>query len=80
MVYVTLLYAKWCHVCPSAIKLWEDLHSNYDFDYKELDVDSDEGQDVVSEYGIRGVPATIIDGEVTFIGVPDRNKAIKAIT
>ena len=75
MVKVTLIYAKWCNVCPTAMKLWKDLKSKYDFEYEELDLETPEGMALVKEYSIHGVPTTIIDGKVEFIGLPKKLKA-----
>ena len=75
MVKVTLIYAKWCNVCPTAMKLWNDLKSKYDFEYEEVDLETPEGTALVGEHSIHGVPTTIIDGKVEFIGVPKKLKA-----
>ncbi|MCL7411217.1 MAG: thioredoxin family protein [Methanosarcinaceae archaeon] len=75
MVKVTLVYAKWCNVCPTAMKLWNDLKSKYDFEYEELDLETPEGMALVKEYSIHSVPTTIIDGKVEFIGLPQKLKA-----
>ena len=80
MVKVTLVYAKWCNVCPTAIKLWHDLKSKYDFEYEEVDVDLPEGQALAAEYSIYGVPTTIIDDKVEFIGVPKKLKAASFVS
>ena len=80
MVKVTLIHATWCHVCPSASKLWNELKEEYGFEYNEVDVDTPEGQELTTKFSIMGVPTTIIDGTVAFVGVPDRDKAIAAIS
>ncbi|MCD4703134.1 MAG: thioredoxin family protein [Methanosarcinaceae archaeon] len=80
MPEITLVYATWCHNCPKAKKLWKDLRSSYDLKYTEVDVESDEGKILVEKYSIMGVPTTIIDGGVAFVGVPSRNDAIATIT
>lgn len=80
MVKVTLLHASWCTVCPSARRLWTELKSQYDFEYKEVDVETPEGQALIDKYGIVGVPTTIIDGEVAFTGIPKKADAIARIS
>ena len=80
MVKVTLVYAKWCTVCPTVIKLWQDLKSKYDFEYEQVDVDLPEGQALAAKYSIHGVPTTIIDDKVEFIGVPKKLKAASFVS
>lgn len=80
MVNVTLLHASWCTVCPSARRLWTELKSQYDFEYKEVDVETPEGQALIDKFGIVGVPTTIIDGEVAFTGIPKKADAIARIS
>jgi len=80
MVKVTLVHASWCHVCPAAKKMWNDLRSENDFDYKEVDIDTPEGDKLVDQYSIMSVPTTIIDGEIAFIGVPERGEALQKIS
>ncbi|MFQ5814978.1 MAG: thioredoxin family protein [Candidatus Hydrothermarchaeaceae archaeon] len=77
---VVLVIADWCPICPRAKSLWRNIRKEYDFDYKEVDISSKEGSDLVAKHSIRSVPTTIIDGSVAFIGVPDRDGAVEAIT
>lgn len=80
MVNVTLVHASWCTVCPAARRLWTDLKSQYNFEYKEVDVETPEGQELLDKFGIVGVPTTIIDGEVAFVGLPKKADAIARIS
>ncbi|HWR26134.1 MAG TPA: thioredoxin family protein [Methanosarcina sp.] len=79
MVKVTLIHATWCTVCPSARRFWNDLKSEYDFEYEEIDVETPEGQALIKKHGIVGVPTTLIDGEVAFTGIPKKADAIARI-
>ena len=79
MTSVILVKASWCPVCPQAEKLWSELAGTYEFDYREIDISSAAGEELVSKHSIMSVPTTIIDGEVAFVGVPDEKKAIQAI-
>jgi len=38
-----------------------------------------DGQELADRHSVRAVPATIIDGRLTFVGVPSRESAEKAI-
>lgn len=80
MVKVTLIHAQWCKVCPAVRKFWSELNAEYDFEYEEIDVDTPEGQEFIAKYGISGVPTTLIDGKITFAGVPKKADAITRVT
>lgn len=79
MTDVILVKTKTCPYCPSASKLWHDLQKEAKFDYKEVDAQSPEGQELVSKFEIMAVPTTIIDDNVAFVGVPDKSKAVAAV-
>ncbi|WP_440952413.1 glutaredoxin family protein [Methanococcoides sp. FTZ1] len=80
MVKVTLVHASWCHVCPAAKKLWNDLRSEHDFEYEEVDIDTPEGDALSEQYSIMAVPTTIIDGQVAFVGVPKKGDALHKLS
>ena len=77
---VVLVKASWCPVCPQAEALWKSLAESHSFDYREVDIASDEGKDLVAKYSIMSVPTTIIDDKVAFLGVPDKKEAIDLIS
>lgn len=79
MANVTLLVSSSCSACPSAKKLFKGLRVKYSFSYREIDIGSRDGQELADRHSIRAVPATIINGRLTFIGVPSRQSAEKAI-
>ncbi len=79
MANVTLLVSKSCSACPSAKTLWKGMKVKYSFTYREIDITSEPGQELAERHSIRAVPATIINGRLTFIGVPPRESAEKAI-
>lgn len=79
MPNITLLYSPTCGACPSAKSLWKELRVKYSFSYREVDITSADGQELAERHSIRAVPATIIDGRLTFIGVPSRQSAEKAL-
>jgi glutaredoxin len=79
MANVTLLVSSTCGACPSAKKLWKGMKVKYSFSYREIDIGSPDGQELAERHSIRAVPATIINGRLTFIGVPPRDSAEKAI-
>jgi glutaredoxin len=80
MVKVQIVTTKSCPYCPSAKRLWQEVKKEKNFDYQEVDAFSDEGRDLVEKFGIMTVPTTIIDGKVAFTGVPEKNKAVAAVS
>jgi len=79
MANVTLLVSKSCSACPSAKTLWKGMKVKYSFTYREIDIGSEAGQELAERHSIRAVPATLINGRLTFIGVPPRESAEKAL-
>ncbi|WP_447977303.1 glutaredoxin family protein [Candidatus Nitrospira bockiana] len=79
MPNVVLVVSPTCGACPSAKSLWKELRVKYSFGYREVDINSADGQELANRHAIRAVPATIIDGRLTFIGVPTRQSAEKAL-
>jgi glutaredoxin len=79
MVKVSLLTAKWCPQCPSVKEIWRELKQQYDFEYEEVDITSDRGKELVKQNEIKSVPITLIDGNVVFVGIPDKEEAVLAV-
>lgn len=79
MPNITLLVSPSCGACPSAKSLWKQLRVKYSFSYREVDITTPDGQDLANRHAVRAVPATIIDGRLTFVGVPSRESAEKAL-
>jgi len=79
MKEVILVKTTWCPHCPAASKFWRDLQKKYKFNLKEIDASTPEGQKLVQKYNILSVPTTIIDGRLTFIGVPAIEQVEQAI-
>lgn len=75
---VVLLYSQTCSACPAAKSLFKELRTKYSFSYREVDIMSPDGQELAERHAVRAVPATIIDGRLTFIGVPSRQSVEKA--
>ena len=79
MPNITLLISPSCGACPSAKSLWKQLRVKYSFSYREVDITTPDGQELANRHAVRAVPATIIDGRLTFVGVPSRESAEKAL-
>lgn len=73
---VVLLVSKWCEECVPADKAWKRLsEERKDFDYKSLDVADSEGRRLSIELYIRSVPSTVIDGKLSYVGIPTKEDA-----
>ena len=74
-----LIHADWCATCQATKKLWNELRKEYPFDYEEVNLTSPRGMEYVKKHAIHSVPATIIDENVAFFGLPEREKAKEAV-
>ncbi|TAJ08754.1 MAG: glutaredoxin [Nitrospirae bacterium] len=79
MANVVLLVSSTCGACPSAKSLFKEMRVKHSFSYREVDINSPDGQELAERHSIRAVPATIINGRLTFIGVPTRQSVEKAL-
>jgi len=79
MPNILLLVSPSCGACPSAKSLWKQLRVKYSFSYREVDITTEDGRSLAERHSVRAVPATIIDGRLTFVGVPSRESAEKAL-
>ncbi|MBW8064427.1 MAG: thioredoxin family protein [Nitrospira sp.] len=79
MPNVTLLVSPTCSACPSAKSLFKELRVKYSFSYREVDINSPDGQELAERHAVRAVPATIINGRLTFVGVPSRQSVEMAL-
>ncbi len=79
MANVVLLVSSTCGACPSAKRLFKEMRVKHSFSYREVDINSPDGQELAERHSIRAVPATIINGRLTFIGVPTRQSVEKAL-
>ena len=75
---IVLLVSPTCSACPSAKQLFKQLRSKYSFHYREVDITTPDGQELAQRHAVRAVPATILDGRLTFVGVPSRQSGEKA--
>lgn len=73
---VILLVSKWCEECVPADNAWKRLlEERKDFTYKSLDVSEPEGRRLSIDLYIRSVPSTIIDGKLSYVGIPTKDDA-----
>ncbi|MCL4542667.1 MAG: thioredoxin family protein [Deltaproteobacteria bacterium] len=73
---VILLVSKWCEECVPADNAWKRLYEERkDFRYRSLDVSEPEGRRLSIELYIRSVPSTVIDGKLSYVGIPTKEDA-----
>ena len=75
---VVLLTAKWCPQCPGAREFWDRLRQRLEFQYRELDIDSLEGQVMADRYNIQSVPSTIV-GNRLWDGILDETAVVRLL-
>lgn len=63
-------YAEWCGPC----KVVENLLTARDIPHTNVNIDTDEGEELASKYGIRNIPVLLVidNDEVVnrYVGVP----------
>lgn len=64
MIEITIITVEGCHTCKEAKDLLNKLKSDYELKIEEIDADSDEGQEIVKEHGIRSAPAIFVNDEL----------------
>ncbi len=73
---VILLVSKWCEECVPADRVWKTLlDERKDFTYRLIDVSEPEGRRISISLYIRSVPSTIIDGKLSYVGIPTKEDA-----
>ena len=55
-----LLMSQWCPTCPTAEKVWAEAAAREGLELQALDVCKPEGRRIVSDFGIRMVPAAVL--------------------
>jgi len=68
-----------CPTCEATKKFWRNLREKYKFGYQEIDIDTREGRDFAEKHSVLSAPTTVIDDKVAFVGLPNRDEAIKII-
>ncbi len=75
MTEISLIIADWCPICPAARKLWASMTERFYFEYREVDIASEEGSALAKKHSILSVPATLFNDKVVFRGVPEFREA-----
>ncbi len=80
MTSVVLLTGRWCSFCPSTKEFWRELKTSHDFEYEEVDAESERGSQLIERYSIASVPTSIINERVLLRGVPIREQVETLLT
>ncbi len=75
-----LLVSQWCPTCPTAEKVWAEAAAREGLALEVLDVGKPEGRRIVSDLGIRTVPAMVIDGRLRSLGTCTLGHAISLLS
>ncbi|WP_202319571.1 MJ0307 family thioredoxin [Archaeoglobus neptunius] len=74
MVMMKLFTSPTCPYCPKAEKVVSKVAKEEGVLAIELPVNTDEGMKEALKYGIRGVPALVINDMYLIVGVPDEGE------
>lgn len=80
---VKVVGAAWCEPCKALKPVLKGLCEEHELTLTTYDVDTVEGSQFASQYGVRGVPTTIVfeNGQVktTLVGMKTKQELMKAI-
>ncbi len=74
MVVVKLFTSPTCPYCPKAAEVVRKVVGEEGIMALELPVNTDEGMREAIRFGIRAVPAVVVDDRYVFVGVPDERE------
>lgn len=78
---IILLGANWCPITKETKELFEELKKESpDFDYQYIDINSDEGKELVNKFSVTDVPKTIYKNKIIFHGLPQKEKLMDLMT
>jgi len=69
-----------CHNCAAAKKIFDEVIPEYpNVEVTEIDITSEEGQELVAKYAVLASPGIIIDDELFSTGGVDRDKLVEKL-
>ena len=77
---VELLVSEACHPCAQAQAIWRAVAEELALDFSVVYLDGPEGRALADRLRIRTIPAVVVDGVLTAIGVqsPEEARALVA--
>jgi len=80
MTKIQFLTMVGCHNCEAARKIFAEILADFPkVQIKEIDIASEVGQALVSQYGIMASPGIIINGELFSMGGVDKAKLLEKL-
>ena len=77
---IVIVTSRTCKTCDATTQFWEALQSTHRFRYQRVDITSDKGRALAAKHNILSTPTTLINSRVAFRGLPDRRRAIAAVS
>jgi small redox-active disulfide protein 1 len=79
-VKIEVFYSDTCPYCPNAIALVREVSAEFsDTTVEEVNTSTSEGAARAGGYQIFTVPTIVINGKVSFVGLPDKKELIEAV-
>ena len=76
---VQLLVSDWCASCHQAEKVWREVSEEREFEFDVVDMGQSEGRELVNRLRLKTIPALVVDGKLTAIGVQTRQQALAIV-
>ncbi len=76
---VELLVSEWCPTCPQAERVWRAVAAERDFEFAVLDMAQPEGRELAQRLRLKTIPAVVIDGTLTGLGVQSPAEAHRMV-
>ena len=72
---ITLLVSSWNPSCQRARQVWSELAQEEGFALDVMDVAEGDGQALMGRLKLKTIPALLIDGKLTAIGLQSKEEA-----
>jgi small redox-active disulfide protein 1 len=79
MTLIKLITSPTCPHCVTAKKVLEEFSEQKDVQIIELSVTTDEGMKEAIKFGVRSVPAIVVNDKKVIVGVPSVEELAKAV-
>ena len=76
---VELVVSEWCQTCHHAEKVWRGIAEKKAIDFAVVDMGQPEGRELATRLRIRSIPAIVIDGALTQIGVHPEAECLELV-
>lgn len=73
---LTLIVSDWCASCDQAEKVWREVAAERGVAFAVVNLGQADGQALAERLNLKTIPALLIDGRLTAIGVQSREQAV----